>query len=421
MSDTVIKIENVSKQYRLGEIGTGTISHDLNRWWARIRGKEDPFLKVGQVNDRTTKSTSDYVWALRDINAEIKKGEVWGVIGRNGAGKSTLLKILSQVTTPTTGNIYIKGKMASLLEVGTGFNGELTGRENVFLNGAILGMNRREIARKLDEIVEFAGVEKYIDTPLKRYSSGMSIRLAFAVAAHLDTDILILDEVLAVGDAGFQRKCLGKMDEVSKNEGKTILFVSHNLTQVQNLCKYGLLLENGTLKFSGGVTAALTEYVMSSKTQNKIDLRKLPRAGIKSFDTNLLEIEFEDGRMEIMEGESLSFIITVEFMQPIKEVIVGFNMKDALDNILVECRTSASFPKLDITEPGIYKFKVTYAPPLSAGIYSLSVGSRCLSGHLEYVPSVTNIEITPKPDELEEWNKSSAGIVRTPSSWELIK
>ena len=235
MSDIAIKVENLGKQYRLGEVGTGTISHDLIRWWARMRGKEDPFAKVGEANDRTTKGNSDYVWALRDVNFDVKAGEVLGIVGRNGAGKSTLLKILSKVTAPTTGSIKIQGRIASLLEVGTGFHPDLTGRENVYLNGAILGMSKGEINRKFDEIVDFSGVERYIDTPVKRYSSGMYVRLAFAVSAFLEPEILIVDEVLAVGDAEFQKKCLGRMEDVSKNDGRTILFLSHNLAAFSNL------------------------------------------------------------------------------------------------------------------------------------------------------------------------------------------
>lgn len=240
-----IKAVDISKQYRLGEVGTGTISHDLNRFWAKMRGKEDPFLKIGESNDRSVKGSSDYVWSLKDINFEIEKGDAVGIIGRNGAGKSTLLKLLSQVTSPTTGYFDVQGRIASLLEVGTGFNPEMTGRENIFLNGAILGMRKHEIRRKFDEIVDFAGVERYIDTPVKRYSSGMYVRLAFAVAAHLESEILIVDEVLAVGDAEFQKKCLGKMGDVSKGEGRTVLFVSHNMGAVKNLCDKGIYLKNG--------------------------------------------------------------------------------------------------------------------------------------------------------------------------------
>lgn len=261
MSNIALEVENVSKQYRLGEIGTGTLSHDLNRFWARIRGKEDPFLKIGEVNDRAHKGESDYVWALKDINFKIEQGDAVGIIGRNGAGKSTLLKLLSKVTAPTTGNIKVKGRIASLLEVGTGFHPEMTGRENIFLNGAILGMTKKEIKRKFDEIVDFSGVERYIDTPVKRYSSGMYVRLAFAVAAHLESEILIVDEVLAVGDAEFQKKCLGKMGDVSRGEGRTVLFVSHNMAAVKTLCNSGIYMNNGGIDFTGQVFDVIHKYI----------------------------------------------------------------------------------------------------------------------------------------------------------------
>ena len=238
----IIKVENLSKQYRLGTVGTGTMKDDLKRWWHKSRGKEDPFLTIGDTNDRSAKGQSDYVWALKDINFEVQPGEVLGIIGRNGAGKSTLLKILSRVTEPTTGRIIMNGRVASLLEVGTGMHPDLTGRENIYLNGAILGMTKAEINQKLDEIIDFSGVERYIDTPVKRYSSGMHVRLGFAVAAHLEPEILIVDEVLAVGDAEFQKKCIGKMKDVSTNEGRTVLFVSHNLGVIKQLCQRGILL-----------------------------------------------------------------------------------------------------------------------------------------------------------------------------------
>src|SRR5215210_1626530 len=240
-----IKVENLSKQYRLGQIGTGSIAHDVNRWWHTIRGKEDPYLKIGETNDRTKTGNSAYVWSLKDINFEIQQGDAVGIIGRNGAGKSTLLKILSRVTSPTTGKVKTKGRIASLLEVGTGFHPDLSGRDNIFLNGAILGMRKHEIAKKFDEIVDFAGVERYIDTPVKRYSSGMYVRLAFAVAAYLESEILIVDEVLAVGDSEFQKKCLGKMGDISKGEGRTVLFVSHNMAAVKQFCSEALVLQNG--------------------------------------------------------------------------------------------------------------------------------------------------------------------------------
>lgn len=263
-----IKAENLSKAYQLGQIGTGTISRDVERWLARVRGKEDPFLRIGEINDRTTKGISDVVWSLKDINFEIEEGDAVGIIGRNGAGKSTLLKILSRVTSPTTGGFKVKGRIASLLEVGTGFHPELSGRENIYLNGAILGMRRKEIRRKFDEIVDFAGVERYIDTPVKRYSSGMYVRLAFAVAAHLDSEILIIDEVLAVGDVEFQKKCLGKMNEVSKREGRTILFVSHNMTAIQHLCKTAVLLSEGVLKKIGKTQEIIIYYLKDRKRED---------------------------------------------------------------------------------------------------------------------------------------------------------
>ncbi|RDC64127.1 ABC transporter ATP-binding protein [Adhaeribacter pallidiroseus] len=268
MSDIAIKVEDLGKLYRLGQVGTGTISHDLNRWWARMRGKEDPFAKIGETNDRTAKGTSDYVWSLKDINFEVKQGEVLGIIGRNGAGKSTLLKILSKVTAPTTGRIKIQGRIASLLEVGTGFHPELTGRENIFLNGAILGMTKAEIRSKFDEIVDFSGVERYIDTPVKRYSSGMYVRLAFAVSAFLEPEILIVDEVLAVGDAEFQKKCLGRMKDVSVNDGRTVLFVSHNMAAVKTLCEKGLVLSYGTNVYHGNQNEAINFYQNSGEVLN---------------------------------------------------------------------------------------------------------------------------------------------------------
>ncbi|WP_443944217.1 ABC transporter ATP-binding protein [Pedobacter sp. AW1-32] len=265
MSSIAIKVENLSKAYQLGDIGTGTISRDLERWYARIRGKEDPFLKVGETNDRAIKGANDVVWSLKDINLEIEQGDAVGIIGRNGAGKSTLLKILSKVTAPTTGRISGKGRIASLLEVGTGFHPELSGRENIFLNGAILGMRKKEIQRKLEEIVDFAGIERYLDTPVKRYSSGMYVRLAFAVAAHLESEILIVDEVLAVGDAEFQKKCLGKMGEVSKGEGRTVLFVSHNTISISQLCKKGVFIEKGILKSYGEIHDVIKRYAEDHK------------------------------------------------------------------------------------------------------------------------------------------------------------
>lgn len=262
-----VEFENVGKQYRLGLVSTGTLSHDLNRWWAmNVLRREDPYLKIGETNDRTQRGHSDYVWALKDINFSVAEGEVVGIIGKNGAGKSTLLKILSRVTTPTTGEIRIRGRIASLLEVGTGFHPEMTGRENIYLNGAIMGMRKDEITRKLDEIVDFSGCERYIDTPVKRYSSGMRVRLGFAVAAHLEPEILVVDEVLAVGDAEFQKKAIGKMQDISQGGGRTVLFVSHNMDSMLNLCQKGVLLENGMIKYQGDIMSTVSEYLNSGNS-----------------------------------------------------------------------------------------------------------------------------------------------------------
>ena len=272
--EVILKVENLSKQYRLGLVGTGTLSHDLNRWWHRVRGKEDPYLKIGETNDRSTKGESEYVWALRDVNFEVKRGEVLGIIGKNGAGKSTLLKILSRVTSPTTGSIKTKGRIASLLEVGTGFHGEMTGRENIYLNGAILGMTKKEITAKIDEIIQFSGCERYIDTPVKRYSSGMTVRLAFAVAAFLEPDILIVDEVLAVGDAEFQKKAIGKIQDISSGEGRTVLFVSHNLPLIESICSRLVLMKNGYFSKIGPPNKILQAYkntgIMRAKTKREV-------------------------------------------------------------------------------------------------------------------------------------------------------
>ena len=283
-----IEFEHVSKQYRLGLVSTKTLSHDIRRFWiTHILGKEDPYLKIGETNDRATKGSSEYVWALRDIDFKVEQGDVVGIIGKNGAGKSTLLKLLSRVTGPTTGTIRAHGRIGSLLEVGTGFHGEMTGRENIFMNGAILGMTRNEIQSKLDEIIDFSGCERYIDTPVKRYSSGMTVRLGFAVAAFLDPEILVVDEVLAVGDAEFQKKAIGKMKDVSHGEGRTVLFVSHNMASIRALCNHGVLLENGMVKMIGAVNPVVDTYLKDNNggaTSSEIEwtANNAPRKGAVS-------------------------------------------------------------------------------------------------------------------------------------------
>jgi lipopolysaccharide transport system ATP-binding protein len=329
----VLKVENLSKLYRLGEVGTGTISHDLNRWWARMRGKEDPYSLVGQTNDRSQKAESDYVWALKDINFEVEQGEILGIIGRNGAGKSTLLKILSQITSPTTGEIKTKGRIASLLEVGTGMHPEMTARENIYLNGAILGMTKKEIAAKFDEIIDFSGCTMYVDTPLKRFSSGMRVRLGFAVAAFLEPEILIVDEVLAVGDAEFQKKAIGKMKDISSGAGRTVLFVSHNMTAVKNLCSRSLLLDNGSLKLNGPTSEIIQAYLSKSNNKNSAEIHSTSDCGTIVIESLQLFNEDVDGKVMINKPTSFRLNIRV-----LKETNNEFNFNlfftDGGDNVL---------------------------------------------------------------------------------------
>jgi lipopolysaccharide transport system ATP-binding protein len=421
MSGIAIKVEQLGKLYKLGEISTGTLSHDLNRWWAKVRGKEDPFARIGETNDRTSKGQSDYVWALKNISFEVKQGEVLGIIGRNGAGKSTLLKILSKVTTPTEGTIKVKGRIASLLEVGTGFHPELTGRENIFLNGAILGMTKAEIKKKFDEIVDFAGVERYVDTPVKRYSSGMYVRLAFAVAAYLEPEILIVDEVLAVGDAEFQRKCISKMKDVNDKDGRTVLFVSHNLSQVQSLCTHGILLENGQLAFEGGINNVITKYVHGKDSSRLINLSTLPRAGNSIPGFRFLKMQIIEPEDNIYENAHLKIKIDYEVSQPLNEVLLGITFSDAFQT-LVECRSSASHSYLSFNEACQGEVEVMVPLSLAAGNYTINLGARSISGLLEYIPSAANIEILPDPnDQTEAWKKPSSGIVITSSEWSFLK
>lgn len=358
MNQTAIHIENVGKLYRLGEVGTGTLSHDLNRWFARIRGKEDPFAKIGETNDRTQKGSSDYVWALKDVNLDIQKGSAVGIIGKNGAGKSTLLKLLSKVTAPTTGSIKVNGRIASLLEVGTGFHPELTGRENIFLNGAILGMTKKEIRRKFDEIVAFAGVERYIDTPVKRYSSGMYVRLAFAVAAHLESEILIVDEVLAVGDAEFQRKCLGKMGDVTQKEGRTVLFVSHNMAAIKNLCTSAVLMKNGTLDSTGETADIIDKYLSDgNEAERFIEWAPQERPSTHELEVKSIKVFDSKGRVDslLTTGDELKIEIDYTIKQDIKDLRVAVNIFTS-DGI--EIISSSDFlvqPADRIRKPGNYK------------------------------------------------------------------
>lgn len=366
---TAIEFNNVSKQYKLGLVSTKTLSHDLNRWWqTKILRKDDPYLKIGSVNDRSAKADSDYVWALKDIDFKVEQGDVVGIIGKNGAGKSTLLKLLSRVTNPTTGTIRARGRIASLLEVGTGFHPELTGRENIYMNGSIMGMNKAEITRKLDEIVEFSGCERYIDTPVKRYSSGMTVRLGFAIAAHLDPEILVVDEVLAVGDAEFQKKAIGKMQDVSKGEGRTVLFVSHNMASMQRLCRNGILLENGTIKYVGNISDTITNYLKDEVVQSeytntnirlddKINLlwaKVSPQNGMLIYPTTPVDVRFR-----------------VRINTEITNLVVGFNLYSSYRNPLA--RTDYNdYNGVHTLAPGEYDFHFQIpANTLSDGEYGV--------------------------------------------------
>ncbi|MCH7535645.1 MAG: ABC transporter ATP-binding protein [Bacteroidetes bacterium] len=376
MDDVVLKIENVSKQYRLGLVGTGSMADDLNRFWHKIRGKEDPYLKVGEVNVQD-KVGGEYVWALRNIDFEIKKGEVLGIIGKNGAGKSTLLKLLSQVTAPTIGSIKVKGRIAALLEVGTGFHSELTGRENIYLNGAILGMNKQEIASKLDEIIDFSGVAKYVDTPVKRYSSGMMVRLGFAVAAHLEPDILVVDEVLAVGDAEFQKKCIGKMKDVA-GEGRTVLFVSHNMASVKSLCNTGIMMEEGSISFAGTASEAVDRYLVGNT--HTVVTETIPMDHPNRFSSG--EAFFKKIRLLNTEKlaknvfyfrEPILIETEIEVVETIKDAIFVFILTNPEGLPVMFKDTARENPEGQYLEVGMYKVDMEINLDLLPGEYVVQI------------------------------------------------
>ena len=377
-NDIILKVENLSKQYRLGLVGTGTISHDLNRWWNKIRGKEDPYLKIGETNDRSTSGKSQYVWALKDISFEVKKGEILGVIGKNGAGKSTLLKILSKVTSPTTGVIKTKGRIASLLEVGTGFHSEMTGRENIYLNGAILGMTKKEITSKINEIIDFSGCERYIDTPVKRYSSGMTVRLAFAVAAFLEPEILVVDEVLAVGDAEFQKKAIGKMQDISKGEGRTVLFVSHNMGAVKSLCTRGIVLNNGKVIFEGNQDETVDHYLSleSSKSRTYL-LERTDRIGNQKLKVKKIDFyNHKDKEIsEVISGDYLRIQIHLQKNDPVNfnKLFVSISFFDSNQNkVLAYANDEMGFNFLKLEKSDFFNLKIPNLY-LRSGTYYLRI------------------------------------------------
>ncbi len=395
---TAIKIENVSKQYRLGVISTGTLSHDLNRWWAtKIMRKEDPYLKIGETNDRSTKGKSEYVWALKDINMEIEQGDVVGIIGKNGAGKSTLLKLLSRVTKPTTGTIKYKGRIASLLEVGTGFHPEMTGRENIYMNGAIMGMTRAEITRKLDEIVDFSGCERYIDTPVKRYSSGMTVRLGFAIAAHLDPEILVVDEVLAVGDAEFQKKAIGKMQDVSKGEGRTVLFVSHNMAAVQNLCKRGYILNNGQIYYTGQIDDVVSKYMLNQDIRSQLKLSEIKeRKGngvLKFIDIKFIDEKgIERNTFEV--GEKLTIKIYVKVLDSFhisKTSRIDIGINNIMDTRITWLSTYMYSDRVELKDDCVCFFISQLL--LNDGMYNVNLYSTVDNDLADWIRNVARLQV----------------------------
>ncbi|UMB60331.1 ABC transporter ATP-binding protein [Lutibacter sp. A80] len=421
MSKPVIQVENLSKAYQLGQIGTGTLTKDLERFWTtKILGKEDPFLRIGETNDRSTKGESNIVWSLKDLNFSINQGDAVGIIGKNGAGKSTLLKLLSRVTAPTTGQIKVKGRIASLLEVGTGFHQELSGRENIYLNGAILGMRKKEITRKFDEIVDFAGVERYIDTPVKRYSSGMYVRLAFAVAAHLESEILIVDEVLAVGDAEFQKKCLGKMGEISKGEGRTVLFVSHNMASVKSLCTKSIVLEDGLVAFEGNTNEGVNFYLkgrskfINSKIFNNTvfcdNIFNLKEINITNIDTPIEQPIVEDKEIvlntviDFLTDQPQRYHITYHLFNEMGEALFSFS------NVSSEVTIKKGVNKLNCTFPSSF---------FQAGQFFLSlfvVEDKRKPIFIE--KDILNFTVVPGQRDLGVYMGKEPGSIRPTFKWE---
>ncbi|WP_133273823.1 ABC transporter ATP-binding protein [Hymenobacter radiodurans] len=419
MSDIAIRVEELGKLYRLGEIGTGTITHDLNRWWARLRGQEDPFAKIGETNDRTAKGQSDYVWSLKDVNFEVKQGEVLGIIGRNGAGKSTLLKILSKVTAPTTGRIKIKGRIASLLEVGTGFHPELTGRENIFLNGAILGMSKAEIRSKFDEIVDFSGVERYIDTPVKRYSSGMYVRLAFAVSAFLEPEILIVDEVLAVGDAEFQKKCLGRMKDVSVNDGRTVLFVSHNMSAVANLCTRICYLENGNIIKQGNVKECIDLYFSRSTNNQQTELKKILKSD-PDFDFLDFKLSSKRSNDTFYTSDTISFYYDYLVKRDMHGLRIGFDLVDNMDTVIFRSFHDDLEKETSFFELGAYRsYAEIPANILAEGDYyiKLRIGVHNVRWIIHDEVSV-KVSIAKVDSLNSNYNDNRPGLVAPVINWE---
>ena len=417
-----IEFDHVGKQYRLGLVSTGTFSHDLNRWWTmNVRHKEDPNLKIGDTNDRSHKGNSNYVWALNDINFSVEEGDVVGIIGKNGAGKSTLLKLLSRVTTPTVGEIRARGRIASLLEVGTGFHPEMTGRENIYMNGAIMGMTKAEITHKLDEIVDFSGCERYIDTPVKRYSSGMTVRLGFAIAAHLEPEILVVDEVLAVGDAEFQKKAIGKMHDVSKEQGRTVLFVSHNMASIRSLCTTGVLLENGMVKTRGTIDKVINEYISGYDLNKRFCRWEVDNNLPASITEVRVSVDGKTDEQLIDMTDKILVRISYEVKEDLhhtnicfslyRDSVLLFHSWDTDNSLLIEQNRRkgshiASFALPDFLLPGVYNISVDIGRP---NIGVIQRKEDCLQ-----------FEISNVLTDGERQSFTRGGLVKTNIKWEDI-
>lgn len=401
----ILEISGVSKKYLLKHEHPSYLS---------IRDSLSSFFKG------SSPASTEEFWALKDVSFNVNAGDSIGIIGRNGAGKSTLLKILSKITPPSAGKIITRGRIASLLEVGTGFHAELTGKENVFLNGSILGMKRKTIQSKFDEIVDFSGVEKFLDTPLKHFSSGMQLRLAFAVAAFLDPEVLIIDEVLAVGDAEFQKKCFGKMEDVTKREGRTVLFVSHNLPYVQLLCPKSVLLHNGQLKRYESTASVVNEYLQSTRSSDhSISLNHSAPRKDSIFSFTSIRIS-SDNKTEIWEGKEILLELHFRASQPVKSFQVGFTLSDNMNHMLIESRSNENGTLISIGQPGDYRCIISLKPNLKAGHYSLSIGARSHLGLLEYIPSVAQFEILPIHSE-KPLSDITGGVVLAQAGWEISK
>jgi lipopolysaccharide transport system ATP-binding protein len=425
MSDVVIRVEQVSKSYQYGTISHGTLYKDFQSWWARLRGREDPNAKI--VERHRAGKSGERFWALHEISFDVCQGQIVGIIGKNGAGKSTLLKILSEITTPTSGRIKLKGRVGSLLEVGTGFHPELTGRENVFLNGAILGMNKAEIRKKFDEIVAFAEIEEFIDTPVKRYSSGMHVRLAFAIAAHLEPEILLVDEVLAVGDVQFQRRCLGKMEEVSTQEGRTVLFVSHNMSTIQALCQRALLIENGRIAAEGHSEAVVRQYLDS--LQSTTGALEHVRSSDGTFQIERVVLKDDNGQVStvFMAGMSLTIDIVYAAQRPIFRPYLWIGVESQFGSLFAANMLLDGIRPERLEGHGQIRCIFHHLPLLPQQNYIVRMGMREADGrtHLIHATEVAHFTVTGAAEDIGltgEFAESLMGTatpVLIPYTWEF--